>query len=117
MLQGTRYSCGRQILWDAFVHANFYSDMKNYIKKMSWMGLANLSEKCYSHLLINEFYLGLVIHASEYENPTRFDYDVLYTFIDGQEQIIAKSDLGKLFGSEFYGELFEAPRYYQTDNV
>ena len=44
----------------------------------------NLLEKCYSHLLVNEFYFGLLIHASEYENPIRFDSNVLYTFIDGQ---------------------------------
>ena len=91
--------------------------MKNYIKKISWMGLANLSKKCYSPLLINEFYSGLVIHASEYENLVRFDFDVLYTFIDGQKRVITESDLGKLLGCEFYGELFEAPRHYQTDNV
>ena len=76
LLQGTRYSCGRQILWDVFAHANFYSDMKNYIEKISWMGLANLFEKCYSPMLVNEFYSGLLIHVDEYENPTRFDYDV-----------------------------------------
>ena len=49
------------------------------------MGLANLLEKCYSPLLVNEFYFGLLIHASEYENPVRFDSDVLYSYIDGQE--------------------------------
>ena len=57
------------------------------------MGLANLSQKCYSPLLINEFYLGLVIHASEYENTIRFDFDVLYTFIDGKEWVITKFEL------------------------
>ena len=41
----------------------------------------------------------------------------MYTFIDGQERVIAKSDLGKLLSCEFYGELFEAPRHYQIDNV
>ena len=91
--------------------------MKKYIENMSWMGLVNLSEKCYSPMLVNEFYFGLLIYADEYENLNRFDSDVLYTFIDGQEWVITESDLGKLFGSEFYGELFEAPRYYQTDNV
>ena len=55
LFQGTKYSCGRQILRDTFVHANFYSDMKNYIKKMNWMELTNFSKKCYSHLLVNEF--------------------------------------------------------------
>ena len=117
LLQGTRYSCGRQILWDVFAHANFYSDIRNYIEKMSWMRLANLSEKCYSPMLVNEFYSGLLIHANEYENPTRFDSDVLYTFIDGQQWIIIEFDFGKLLGCEFYGELFEVPKHYQTDNV
>ena len=91
--------------------------MKNYIKKMSWMGLANLSEKYYSPMLVNKFYSGLLIHADEYENTTRFDSNVLYAFIDGQERVIIESDLGKLLGCEFYGELFEAPRHYQIDNV
>ena len=82
--------------------------MKNYIEKMSWMGLANLSEKCYNLMFVNEFYSGLLIHSNEYENPPRFNHDVLYTFIDGHERVITKSDLGKLLGCKFYGELFEA---------
>ena len=81
------------------------------------MGLANLSEKCYNPMLVNEFYSEILIHTEEYENLARFDYDVLYTFIDGQERIITESDLEKLLGCEFYGELFEVPRHYQTDNV
>ena len=76
------------------------------------MGLADLSGKCYSPLLVNKFYSGLVIHASEYENPARFDSDVLYTFIDGQERVIMEFDLGKLLGCEFYGQLFELPMHY-----
>ena len=77
MLQGSRYSYGRQILWDIFAHANFYFDMKNYIEKMSWMGLTNLSEKCYSPMFVNEFYFGLLIRSNEYENPPRFNHEVL----------------------------------------
>ena len=69
MLQGSKYSCGRQIQWNVFAHANFYSDMKKYIKNMSWMGLANLFEKCYSPMLVNEFYSGLLLRSDEYENP------------------------------------------------
>ena len=84
---------------------------------MGWMGLVNLSKKCYSPLLVNEFYFGILIQAKEYENPVRFDSDVLYIFIDGQEWIITESDLGKLIGCEFYGELSELPMHYQTDNV
>ena len=80
-------------------------------------GISNLSEKCYSLLLVNEFYSKLLIHASEYENPIRFDFDMLYTFIDGQEWVIIESDLGKLLGCEYYGELSELPMHYQIDNV
>ena len=117
LLQGTKYSCGKQILWDVFAHANFYTEVKNFIENMGWMGLANLSEKCYSPLLVNEFYFRLLIHAKEYENSVRFDSDVLYTFIDGQERIITEFDLGKLIGCEFYGELSQLPMHYETDNV
>ena len=69
MLQGTKYSCGRQILLDVLAHANFYTEVKNFIENIGWMGLANLLEKCYNPLLVNEFYSRLLIHASEYENP------------------------------------------------
>ena len=66
-----------------FAYANFYTEVKNFIENMGWMGLANLLGKCYSPLLVNEFYSGLLINANEYENPVRFDSDVLCTFIDG----------------------------------
>ena len=79
--------------------------------------MANLSEKCYSPLLVNEFYSRLLIHVKEYKNLVRFDFNVLYTFIDRQERIIIESDLRKLIGYEFYGELSELPIHYQTDNV
>ena len=91
--------------------------MKNYIEKMSRMGLANLSEKCYSFMFVNEFYSELLICSNEYENPHRFNHDVLYTFIDGYEKVITEFNLGKLFRCEFYGELFEAPKHNQIDNV
>ena len=58
-----------------------------------------------------------MIYSNEYENLVRFDSDVLYTFIDGKEQIITESDLGKLIGCEFYSELSELPMHYQIDNV
>ena len=90
--------------------------MKKYIENMSWMGSTNLSEKCYSPILVNEFYFRLLLHSDEYENPPRFNNEVLYTFIDGHERVITESDLGKLFGYEFYGDLFEVPRHYQIDN-
>ena len=66
---------------------------------------------------MNEFYSGLLLRFDKYENPPSFNHDVLYTFIDGHERVITVSDLGKLLGCEFYGELFEVPRHYQIDNV
>ena len=67
-----------------FAHANFYTKVKNFIENMGWIGL-DLLEKCYNLLLVTEFYSRLLIHANEYENPVRFDFEVLYTYIDGQE--------------------------------
>ena len=84
---------------------------------MGWIGLANLSEKCYSPLLVNEFYSRLLIHVKEYKNLVRFDSNVLYTFINRQERIIIESDLRKLIGCEFYGKLSKLPMHSQTDNV
>ena len=52
-------------MWNAFVHANFYSDMKKFIENMSWMGIANLDEKHYSPMLVNEFYSGLLLRSTE----------------------------------------------------
>ena len=91
--------------------------MKSYIENMRWIGLANLFEKCYSSLLVKEFYSRLLIHTSEYKNPVRFDSNILYTFIDGKKWVITKYDLGKLLGCEYYGELSELLMHYPTDNV
>ena len=99
-------------MWNAFVHANFYSDVKKYIENMNWMGIANLDEKCYSPMLVNVFYSGLLLRSDEYENPFTFNHETLYTFIDGHERIITESDLGKLIGCELYRDVFEAPRHY-----
>ena len=114
MLQGTRYSTGRQILWNVFVFANFYSELHAYFEKMS---LANLSEKYFCPLLVNEFYSGLIRHADEYENLVRFKSDNLYTFINGQERIITESDLGKLIGCELYDRPSELPSPYPVESV
>ena len=73
------------------------------------MSLANLSEKYYSPMFVNEFYSGLLLYFDEYENPPRFNHETLYIFIDGRERIITKSDLGKFIGCDFYGDVFEAP--------
>ena len=81
------------------------------------MGLATLSEKYYSPLLVNEFYFGLIMHVDEYENPVRFKSNNLYTFIDGQERIIVESNLGKLIGCEYYGEPSELPSPYPIESV
>ena len=56
-------------MWNVFAYANFYSDMKKYIENMSWMGLANLFERCYSVMLVTEFYSRLLLRSDEYENP------------------------------------------------
>ena len=85
ILQGTKYSCRRQILWNVFAFANFYTELDDYFVKMSWMGLANLSEKFFCPLLVNEFYSGLLMHADEYENPVHFKSENLYTFINGKK--------------------------------
>ena len=46
--QGSKYACGRQIDWNAYAHANLYTEVKKYIDDMGWMGLANLSKKNFS---------------------------------------------------------------------
>ena len=68
-------------------------------------------------MFVNEFYSGLLLRSNEYEDPLRLNLEVLFTFIDGYERIITKSDLGKLIGCEYYRDVFEALRHYQTDNV
>ena len=62
--------------------------MKKFIENISWIGLANLSEKCYSPMVVNEFYSGLLLRSDEYENPFSFNNEALYIFIDGHERII-----------------------------
>ena len=76
MIQGTKYSCGRQILWNVFAFANFYTELHNYFVKMNWMGLANMSEKFFCPLLVNEFYSGLLMHADEYETLCTLDLKI-----------------------------------------
>ena len=83
LFQGAKYSYGRQVEWNAYAHANFYTEVKQYIENMSWMDLVNFFEKCNSLVLVNEFYYGLLIHTEEYEILIRFCYDVLYTYFDG----------------------------------
>ena len=81
------------------------------------MGLANLFEKFFCPLLVNEFYFGLLMHADKYENPVHFKSENLYTFIDGQERVITESDLGKLLGCEFYDGPSEVPSPYPVESI
>ena len=117
LLQGTRYSCGRQILWNIFAFVDFYFKLCDSFEKMNWMGLATFFEKHYSPLLVNEFYSNLIMHADEYKNLVRFKSNNLYTFINGQVRIITESDLGKLIGYEYYDEPSELPSPYPVKNV
>ena len=100
-----------------FAFANFYTELHAYFVKMSWMGLANLFEKFYSPLLVNEFYSRLLMHVDEYENPVHFKSENLYTFIDGQERVITESNLGKLLGCEFYDGPSEMPSPYPVESI
>ena len=81
------------------------------------MGLVNLVENNYSHLLVNEFYSGILAHADGYENPVRFKNDILYTFFDRKERILNKIDLGKLLRCKHYSNPHEAPDHYPVNNV
>ena len=117
LFQGTKYSCGRQVDWNAFVHANFYAKVHKYFENMSWLGFVALPEKDYSYLLVNEFYSKILIHVNEYENPVKFKYDALYTFFDGQERVISQENLGKLIGCEDYIDPYEVPDHYPFENV
>ena len=81
------------------------------------MSLANLSEKFFCPLLVNEFYSGLLMHADEYENPVHFKSENLYIFIDGEERVIKESDLGKLLGCEFYDGPSEMPNPYPVESI
>ena len=115
--QGSKYTCGRQIYWNAYAHANFYIEVKKYIDDMGWMSLANLSKKNFSIVLVNEFYSGKVLSTSEYDNPAHFLNDILYTFFDGQERIIIDSTFGDLLNYKHYDGLYETPSLYPFESV
>ena len=34
LFQGTKYSCGRQVEWEAYKHANFYAEVHKYFEDM-----------------------------------------------------------------------------------
>ena len=91
--------------------------VNKYLRDMGWLGLAILSKMNYSALLVNEFYLGIVLYAKEYENPMIFDENVIYTFFDGKECVLEEEDLGKLLGCEHYTSPHKAPDHYPADNV
>ena len=46
-----------------------------------------------------------------------FKSENLYTFIDGEEQIIKESDLEKLLGCEFYDGPSEMPNPYPVESI
>ena len=117
LFQGSKYNYGRQIDWNAYAHANFYTEVKKYIDDMGWIGLANLLEKNFSIVLVNEFYSGIVRSASEYDNPTRFQDDILYTFFDGQEVIIIESIFKDLLNYKHYDGPYETPSPYPFESV
>ena len=100
--QESKYACGRQIDWNAYAHVNFYTEVKKYINDMGWMGLANLSEKNFRIVLVNEFYFDIVRYASEYDNLACFQDDILYTFFDEQERIIIESTFEDLLNCKRY---------------
>ena len=85
LFQGTKYSCGRQVEWEAYKHANFYAEVHKYFEDMGWLGFVATFEKEYSFLLVNEFYAGLLLYANEYLILTRFQDDSLYTFFNREE--------------------------------
>ena len=107
--QESKYAYGRQIDQNAYAHANFYIEVKKYIDDMGWMGLANLSKKNFSIVLVNEFYSDIVLFASKYDNPARFWNDILYTSFDGQEKVITKSTFGDLLNCKHYDGPYETP--------
>ena len=38
LFQGSKYNSGRQVEWSVYAQANFYIEVKKFIKDMSWMG-------------------------------------------------------------------------------
>ena len=84
---------------------------------MGWMGLANLLEKNFSTVIVNEFYSDIVLFASEYDNPARFRDDILYIFFDGQERIITESTFRDLLNYKHYDGPYDTPSPYLFESV
>ena len=84
---------------------------------MGWMGLANLLEKNFNIVLVNEFYFGIMRFASEYDNPSHFQDDNLYTFFDEQERVITKSTFRDLLNCKHYDGPYETPSPYPFESV
>ena len=117
MFQGTKYSCGRQVEWEAYKHANFYAEVHKYFEDMGWLGFSAMSEKEYSFLLVNEFYKGLLLYTNEYSIPTRFQDVSLYMFFDGEERIISQKTIGQLIGCEHYDGPYNTHFHFSSNNV
>ena len=115
--QGSKYTCGRQIYWNAYAHAKFYMEVKKYIDDIGWMGFADLSKKNFCTMLVNEFYSNIVRSSSEYDNLARFRDDILHTFFDEQKSIIIESTFGDLLNCKHYDGLYETPSLYPFENV
>ena len=117
LFQDFKYVCGKQVDWNAYAHANFYSIVKKYLEDMSCMSLANLAEMNYSPLFVNEFYFGILVHVDKYENSIRFKEDVLYTLFDGKEYVLSEANLRKPLRCEHYAGPHETHDHYPADNV
>ena len=67
LFQGSKYNYCLHVEWSAYANENFYIEVKKFIENMSWLDLANLSEKCYSfvHVII-ESNLGKLLGCKHY---------------------------------------------------
>ena len=84
---------------------------------MDWLDLENFPKKSFSPQLVNEFYSGIMLKQSESDNTVPFNDEVTYMFFDGEEHILAETDLGKLLKCENYNCPYKVPIHYPSDNV
>ena len=93
LFQRSKYTYGRQIDWNAYVHANFYTEVKKYIDDMGWMGLANLSKKNFS-TVCKWVLFRYMLSASEYDNPARFRNDIYIHSLTDKKELLLSQLLG-----------------------